>query len=95
MPPGPAQTGERRSSLYSFPNLETLKSYFLNWLPDHRVASCISDAFRGFRIREDSTAEENRLQLVKKCEGFLMRALMNAPPGGPGAGARQSRINSP
>lgn len=81
-----ADTRERRSSRYAFPSLASLKTYFSRWLPQQEIESKIGEATREFRIRDGVSETETRLQLVKKCEGSLLRAIMEPPLAGKPSG---------
>jgi hypothetical protein len=69
---------ERRTHHYSFISMQALQRYFSAWLPDEEIKDRVERARTGFVQRAGCSAEETRLQFLKKCEYSLVRTLRDS-----------------
>ncbi|MBW8889137.1 MAG: hypothetical protein JF616_15390 [Fibrobacteres bacterium] len=76
---GAYQLDERRTDNYTFTNLKGLIRYFSSWLEDEEIDEVIENSKVGFQVRTGCSAEETKLQMIKKCEYALVRILRRGP----------------
>jgi hypothetical protein len=66
---------DRRTDNYTFTSIKGLSRYFESFLDEEEIEEVIENAKIGFLIRGETSNEETKLQLIKKCEYALVRIL--------------------
>ena len=64
---------ERRSQMHSFSSMSELIDFFSQALPKELVKKTVKEVKEKFVYRDYETKEDNRIQLLKKCEWKLTR----------------------
>ncbi len=64
---------QRRSNLYAFSSLNSVKKYFQQFFSAEAIENEVETAREGFITRRGSSEKETQLQFVKKCEFRLLR----------------------
>ena len=74
---------ERRVAAYTFTTEADLIEFFSQALPRKEIAAIVHTVKSAFVSRKDATAEERRLQMLKKCECELVRHVHERSTGQP------------
>ena len=69
---------ERRTDRYTFTSLKGMLKYFSAYLEKQEIEEVVEASKVGFVERKDATAEDTKLQFIKKCEYTLVRMLKTA-----------------